>query len=55
MGYRDVHERHISATQKAKLAAARASNATTQAEKEKALRWAEAWGAVARVHPLRRS
>ena len=55
MGYRDVHERHISATQRVKLAAARASNAATQAEKEKAQRWVEAWGMVARVHPLRRS
>jgi hypothetical protein len=55
MGYRDVHERHICATRRAKLAADRAIHATTQAEKEKALRWAEAWGSVARVHPLRRS
>jgi len=55
MGYRDVHERHISAKQKEKLAAERATHAKTEAEKEKALRWVEAWGAVARVHPLRRS
>ena len=55
MGYRDVHERHICATQRARLAAERAIQATTPAEKEKAQRWAEAWGAVARVHPLRRS
>lgn len=55
MGYRDVHERHISAKQREKLAADRAMHAKTEAEKEKALRWVEAWGAVARVHPLRRS
>ncbi len=55
MGYRDVHERHISAKEREKLAADRVTRATTEAEKEKAQRWAEAWGAVARVHPLRRS
>jgi hypothetical protein len=55
MRYRDVHERHISAKQREKLAADRATRATTEAEKEKARRWVEAWGAVARVHPLRRS
>ena len=55
MAYRDVHERHISATHRAKLAAERASHATTAAEKELARRWMEAWNVVARVHPLRRS
>lgn len=55
MAYRDVHERHISSKQRAELAANRATQATTEAEKERARRWAEAWGTVARVHPLRRS
>jgi len=55
MGYRDIHERHICAMQRAKLAAERTGRAKTQTEKEKAQRWADAWGAVARVHPLRRS
>lgn len=55
MAYRDVHERHISATQRAKLAAERASHATTEAERDIAQRWVEAWNIVARVHPLRRS
>lgn len=55
MAYRDVHERHICATQRAKLAADRANRAETPEEKEKAQRWVEVWGAIARVHPLRRS
>lgn len=55
MGYRDVHERHISAKRRAELATDRATRATTEAEKEKARRWAEAWNTVVRVHPLRRS
>ena len=55
MAYRDVHERHISAKQRAGLAADRATHATTEAEKERARRWVEAWSTVARVHPLRRS
>lgn len=55
MGFRDVHERHLSAKRRVKLAGDRVTHATTEAEKEKARRWVEAWGAIARVHPLRRS
>ncbi len=55
MGYRDVHERYISAKQRVKQAAERASHASDDAEKQKAQRWVEAWDAVVRAHPLRRS
>jgi hypothetical protein len=55
MGYRDVHERYISAKQRVKLAAERLSHATTDAERQKAQRWVEAWDTVVRAHPLRRS
>ena len=55
MRYRDVHERYISAKQRVKLAAERVSHAKTEAEKQKAQRWVEAWDVVARAHPLRRS
>jgi hypothetical protein len=55
MRYRDVHERYLSAKQRAKLAAERVSRATTEVEKQKAQRWVEIWDVVARVHPLRRS
>jgi hypothetical protein len=55
MGYRDVHERYISAKQRVKLAAERLSHATTDVEKQKAQRWVDAWDTVVRAHPLRRS
>jgi hypothetical protein len=55
MGYRDVHERYTSAKERVKLAAERLSHATTEAEKQKAQRWVDAWDNVARAHPLRRS
>jgi hypothetical protein len=55
MPYRDIHQRHATAMRRASLAVDRAIRATTPAEKEKARRWAEAWGTIARVHPLRRS
>ena len=55
MRYRDVHERYISAKERVKLAAERLSHATTDAEKQRAQRWVDAWDTVARVHPLRRS
>jgi hypothetical protein len=55
MRYRDVHERYLSAKERVKLAAERLSHATTDAEKEQAQRWVDAWDTVARVHPLRRS
>lgn len=55
MGYRDVHQRHISAKHRAELAADRAIRAETEAEKKKAQRWVEIWSSVARVHPQRRS
>jgi hypothetical protein len=55
MRYRDVHERYTSAKQRVKLAVERVSHATTEAEKQKAQRWVDAWDTVARAHPLRRS
>jgi hypothetical protein len=55
MGYRDVHERYTSAKERVKLATERLSHATTEAEKQKAQRWVDAWDNVARAHPLRRS
>ena len=55
MGYRDIHERHIYATKRAKSATERAARAANQADRDNARRWAEAWGAVARAHPSRRS
>jgi len=53
----DSRRRHARrpAKERVNVGAVRLGKGRTDAEKEKAQRWVDAWDTVARVHPLRRS